>query len=120
MTLTTKLFSILTILTLSLVCQWTRAAEKIVERDLAAIETDCVGSAETVAKMNLDQVAKSHGFDSANLDKAKTKFVVTKVKQKGIRVGYFEMTGTIKDSPYGIVATVDGSCGVTSITLKSK
>jgi hypothetical protein len=86
----------------------------------SSFAASCGQDAREIAKMNLDQVAKKYGFESADI--GSSKFVgKEKVKISGNIsevISSYEVQGGIYKASYTVKVKVDESCAVRSVSVK--
>jgi hypothetical protein len=86
----------------------------------SSFAASCGQDARDLAKMNLDQVAKKYGFDSADI--GTSKFVKKeKVKIAGNlseTLSTYQVNGGIYKANYSVRVKVDESCALRSLSVR--
>ena len=88
----------------------------------SAFAKDCSKVAKSVAKMNLAQVARKYGFDSANMGVGAATLIRTKkvkITEKTLEtLSVFEVGGYIYKASYTAKVTLDESCAIRNVSIQ--
>jgi hypothetical protein len=80
---------------------------------------DCKANAISVAKMNLDQVAKQYGFETSDIAGGALirtmKVKVTKTVSEKLSI--YRVSGSIYKASYSVTVALDDSCAVRSVNI---
>ena len=85
------------------------------EADSTNPTNECRSAATEIAKMNMDQKAKSYGFDSASVSEAVYKKSIQKKYEKNY---VYSVESNIYKASYTATVVVDSSCGAISISIQ--
>ncbi|MEA9356468.1 hypothetical protein SHI21_09650 [Bacteriovorax sp. PP10] len=82
---------------------------------------DCSSAALDIAKMNLDQVARSYGFESSDIDGVSSKVEkvsaqVTKETSEVLNV--YTVNGYVYKASYTVKVILDSLCAVHNLSIK--